>query len=712
MKNVSISILLTLLLVSLIHAQSPDPFPQGMKYQALARDLSGEIMADQNVLLKIHLKDSIAGEVFYTETHSVFTNEFGLFSLVVGQGTIEAGEFSDIPWSTENIWIEIEIQNQGGVYETIGNSILLAVPYAFHSMGASEIKTVPGEADANWLTTGNANTDTLNFLGTTDSTDLIFRTDSIKRLTLSSDGKNTINGQVTIVADIPFGYQSDYDDYPLRVEGGDQGIAIKLLHEDIYYEQNFITFFNESDEALGRIEGGIYDFAIIRQLLKDIFNGVTAPIIKGEVYDLNNPAHIATLRDIYFHDSFTHELLESAIQLGYNALNLTLSTIVAICTGGIEEDPLDVIVGTIDLSVEIGQYISLVHSGTQNGIIFESGGADYAEWLEKAYPDERIRFGEVVGVKGGLISKSFTEADQFLAITSNPIIVGNMPSGGNENNFEKVALMGQVPVMVFGVVAIGDYILPSGYGDGYGMAVNPEEMKASDFSKIIGVAWSGSDDQFSYNLINTAVGFNTNHLGVVVNQMQQVINTMQMELAKLNPDYQPVYFDNTKTSMKNNDLDNEEFALMMMEYCPDCDGFGRETIKCYIKCWINTADASGIEGNGNAIRAIVKKVKPDGYTLNGQDISVPLEVLKLFADNNVFPTIDYITNSLFAEGGLIDIDALSANDDIPESITDLLTGIKNGTLINDYPNIESLTTVNDDWAAKIGYLQALAGENE
>ena len=56
------------------------------------------------------------------------------------------------------------------------------------------------------------------------------------------------------------------------------------------------------------------------------------------------------------------------------------------------------------------------------GVSYSSGGADYAEWLEKANPNEHISFGEVVGVKGGKISKTFVDADQFMAITSNPTI--------------------------------------------------------------------------------------------------------------------------------------------------------------------------------------------------------------------------------------------------------------------------------------------------
>ena len=115
---------------------------------------------------------------------------------------------------------------------------------------------------------------------------------------------------------------------------------------------------------------------------------------------------------------------------------------------------------------------------------FESGGADYAEWLKKADITERLTYGEV-GSQGGVISKTIADADQYLVITSNPIIVGAMPQKGQEENFEKVALMGQVPILVYGQAKIGDYILPSGQGDGTAIANNPNLLELAIFQRLL-----------------------------------------------------------------------------------------------------------------------------------------------------------------------------------------------------------------------------------
>ena len=134
MKQLNIILLgIIILLFSMptVYAQS---VPQGMKYQAVARNLSGEVMANQAIAIKIALQGNGANAgVHYTERHDVITNQFGLFSLVVGDGIVDQGDFANVPWSSEDIWMEVAIKNAGeSSFSTISSSKLLAVPYAFH----------------------------------------------------------------------------------------------------------------------------------------------------------------------------------------------------------------------------------------------------------------------------------------------------------------------------------------------------------------------------------------------------------------------------------------------------------------------------------------------------------------------------------------------------------------------------------------------------
>src|SRR3954467_11413020 len=76
--------------------------PAGMKYQAVARNTAGELLANRTITLRIELKgEPVKGSItYYSEDHQVTTNQFGLFDLVVGAGKSNSGIFAKIPWST------------------------------------------------------------------------------------------------------------------------------------------------------------------------------------------------------------------------------------------------------------------------------------------------------------------------------------------------------------------------------------------------------------------------------------------------------------------------------------------------------------------------------------------------------------------------------------------------------------------------------------
>ena len=123
-------------------AQAQQTTPQGMKYQAVARNLAGGVLANQPVTLKISLTGKGTGttETHYAETHTVTTNTLGLFDLTIGAGKVLKGTFQNVPWSSEDIWMEIAIQEgEKSGFSTISSSRLLAVPYAFHALTANQL---------------------------------------------------------------------------------------------------------------------------------------------------------------------------------------------------------------------------------------------------------------------------------------------------------------------------------------------------------------------------------------------------------------------------------------------------------------------------------------------------------------------------------------------------------------------------------------------
>jgi hypothetical protein len=115
--------------------------PQGISYQAIAINGSGNPVVSSNVGIRLSVLDTSAtGTVLYTETQTKTTNAQGLFNLVIGQGTVVSGVFSAINWSTNSKFLKVEMDVAGGTnYVLVGSTQLLSVPYAMHAASVSSI---------------------------------------------------------------------------------------------------------------------------------------------------------------------------------------------------------------------------------------------------------------------------------------------------------------------------------------------------------------------------------------------------------------------------------------------------------------------------------------------------------------------------------------------------------------------------------------------
>lgn len=183
--------------------------PQGMRYQALAHDLKGNPMRTQTINLQVEiLAGGPEGKAVYTETHLVTTDPGGAFSLTIGEGSVQKGQFSAIPWSTAEIWLRTAIDERGGNdFKLLGSSRLLAVPYAFHA-GTAESLQPAGNGEKNgcnapgipfWNLQGNTLVnDTCHFIGTTVAVDLVFKTNQAERMRITKEGKLLVKGEAVV----------------------------------------------------------------------------------------------------------------------------------------------------------------------------------------------------------------------------------------------------------------------------------------------------------------------------------------------------------------------------------------------------------------------------------------------------------------------------------------------------------------------------------
>lgn len=133
--NRILNLLVLVLLANIAIAQTP----QGIPYQAVARNSSGAILASTAISVRFTIRDSVAtGTIKYRETFSVTTTAQGMFSVNVGQGTPVTGTFAGINWGTNAKFMQVEMDPAGATsYVDMGTTQMMSVPY---SLSAGSLK--------------------------------------------------------------------------------------------------------------------------------------------------------------------------------------------------------------------------------------------------------------------------------------------------------------------------------------------------------------------------------------------------------------------------------------------------------------------------------------------------------------------------------------------------------------------------------------------
>lgn len=131
-------LLSTLFLIITTHAQ----VPQAINYQGIARNASGNAIANQNIQLRLTIRNgSVSGNAVYQETRMLKTNSYGMFNVAIGSAgvTSSIGTLSAVNWSDgSSKYLQVEIDNNGGSsFVNVGVSQLLAVPYAMYAYKAA-----------------------------------------------------------------------------------------------------------------------------------------------------------------------------------------------------------------------------------------------------------------------------------------------------------------------------------------------------------------------------------------------------------------------------------------------------------------------------------------------------------------------------------------------------------------------------------------------
>jgi hypothetical protein len=100
----------------------------GFNYQAVLRNSSYEAIGNTSGTATVSILNDV-GTSLYSETHTITTNQLGMFSLVVGKGTSPSIPFSSINWGSGGLFLKVAINANGNNYD-FAPSELQAVPYA------------------------------------------------------------------------------------------------------------------------------------------------------------------------------------------------------------------------------------------------------------------------------------------------------------------------------------------------------------------------------------------------------------------------------------------------------------------------------------------------------------------------------------------------------------------------------------------------------
>jgi len=118
--------------------------PIGINYQSVALDENGGAITNQEIDVFASVRSDNGSTIDYTESHTVNTDAYGAFQLVIGKGELVGTNlFEDIDWSNSSKTLSVAIDfDRNGAVDYEGETEMLSVPYAMFANTA--ISGTPG----------------------------------------------------------------------------------------------------------------------------------------------------------------------------------------------------------------------------------------------------------------------------------------------------------------------------------------------------------------------------------------------------------------------------------------------------------------------------------------------------------------------------------------------------------------------------------------
>ena len=124
---------MALLISSIVYSQQQQKY---INYQGVARDASNELIVSQSINIEVALRfGTTSGAALYAETHTVTTDGSGVFSLLIGNGTVLNGVYNNLEWGVLAPYATISLNGT-----EVGTVELYAVPYSNASGKATDME--------------------------------------------------------------------------------------------------------------------------------------------------------------------------------------------------------------------------------------------------------------------------------------------------------------------------------------------------------------------------------------------------------------------------------------------------------------------------------------------------------------------------------------------------------------------------------------------
>ena len=150
-KTILFSIFILCCSSTLLHAQVPG----GIMFQAVARDINGNIASERNIHIKVNIQtDNNSNTSVYSEIFEVISSKEGIFSVVIGNGNWLSGANSiiDLDWNNNIYYLNLNVAVEPSLYDPswnyqdkyvdLGTSQIWSVPYSFNAETANNINGI------------------------------------------------------------------------------------------------------------------------------------------------------------------------------------------------------------------------------------------------------------------------------------------------------------------------------------------------------------------------------------------------------------------------------------------------------------------------------------------------------------------------------------------------------------------------------------------